>query len=163
MSLANELLDGFPQQIPAGASNTVMYEQKPGYFALHGEPLPTGRAVVVFEPEGIAILRGSPSGPLAPGQLISPVYAPKGGASLAVPTGQLFIRFTEGDTVEAHRAELEQAGFTIAQLLDYAPQAAWLRARSGSIAEALDGVPRLRTLAGVESIEVQLLMQRSHR
>lgn len=163
MSLADELFAGFPQQITAGASKAVVYEQQPGYFALHGEPLPADRALAVFEPEAMALLRGSPAGPLAPEQRISPVYGPKGGGALACPTGQLFIRFADGDTVEAHRSELEQAGFRITAVLDHAPQAAWLRARSGSIAEALAGVSQLETMAGVDHVEPQLLMQRSHR
>lgn len=163
MSLANELFDGFPQQISTGGSTALVVEQKPGYFALHGEPLPREKAVLLFEPERIAVLQGSPSPPLAPTQAISPVYAPKGGESLAVPTGQLFIRFRQGATLSAHRAELEQAGYAIAQELDYAPEAAWLRARSGSIAGALDGVSRLRAIAAVERVEPQLLMQRVHR
>jgi hypothetical protein len=53
----------------------------------------------------------------------------------AVPTGQVFLRFRTGERVTAHRDALEQAGFTIARELDYAPQAAWLLARSGSIPE----------------------------
>jgi hypothetical protein len=163
MSLANELLHRFPQQIPTGASNGVLMEQKPGYFALHGNPLPVDRAVLVFEPEGIAILQGNPPSPLAPKQAISPVYGPKEGGGLAVPTGQVFIRFKESETAAAHRTELEQEGFTIIEELDYAPQAAWLRARSGSIAEALGGVPRLLSMAAVEAVEPQLLMERSQR
>ncbi|WP_216903805.1 hypothetical protein [Synechococcus sp. CCY 9618] len=157
------LPDGFPPQIRAGATKELVYVRQPGYFALHGEPLPTTRAVVVFEAEGIAILRGAPAGPLAPGQQVSPVYAPKDGVSLACPTGRLFIRFREGDTVEAHRVELAQAGFPMAEGLEHAPRAGWLRARSGSIGDALAGVSRLEAMAGVESVEVQLLMQRAYR
>jgi hypothetical protein len=160
VSQANALFDGFPRQISLGGSKALVVEQKPGYLALHGEPLPTAKAVLMFEPERIAVLLGSPSAPLGPTQAISPVYAPKGGESLAIPIGQLFIRFRQGETVAAHRAELEQAGYAIAQELDYAPEAAWLRTRSGSIAEALTGVSRLRAIAAVESVEPQLLMQR---
>ena len=163
MSLANESFVGFPQQISSGGSTALVVEQKPGFFALHGEPLPRAKAVLLFEPERIAVLQGSPSAPLAPTQVLSPVYAQKGGESLAVPTGQLFIRFRQGDTVAAHRAELEQAGYAIAQELGYAPEAAWLRAHSGSIAKALAGVSRLRSIAAVERVEPQLLMQRVHR
>ena len=160
---AHELMDGFPRKIPVGALGGVDYEQKPGYVALHGGRLPAEGAVVVFEPEGIAILRGSPPDGLAPGQVISPVYGPKEGDGLAAPTGQIFIRFREEERAEVHRAALERAGFSITRELDHAPQAAWLRARSGSIAEALGGVSRLRALPGVESVEVQLLMQRQPR
>ncbi len=163
MSPASELFNGFPQRISAGAANGVVYEQMPGYFALHGGSLPTDEAVALFEPEGIAVVRGAPSAPLAPGQAISPVYTPVGGEAPAVPTGQLFIRFREGERVEAHRSALVQAGFSITSTPEYAPQAAWLRARSGSIADALGGVTTLRRLPGVESVEVQLLMVRARR
>ncbi|KEF41523.1 MAG: hypothetical protein ER33_10995 [Cyanobium sp. CACIAM 14] len=163
MALADGLWNGFPRQIPAGGTDGVVYELKPGYCALHGGLLPTDEAVEVFEPEGIAILRGTPPASLATGQVLSPVYGPKIGDGLACPTGQLFIRFRQGERVEAHRAELEQAGFRIAEVLEYAPQAAWLRARSGSLAEALSGVSRLRAIAGVEGVEVQFLRRREHR
>jgi hypothetical protein len=163
MSRAGGLFDGFPQRIAAGAANAVVYEQKPGYFARHGEPLIEEEAEVVFEPEQITIVRGPSATPLAPGQALSPVYAPLGGNSLAVPTGQVFLRFRAGETVAAHREALQQAGFTITRELDVAPQAAWIGASSGSIAEALSGLPRLRAIDGVESVEPQLLMQRAWR
>lgn len=163
MSRADGLFDGFPQRIAAGAANAVVYEQKPGYFARHGEPLIEEEAEVVFEPEEIAIVRGSPATPLAAGQALSPVYAPLGGDSLAVPTGQVFLRLRAGETLATHREALQQAGFTITRELDYAPQGAWICASSGSIAEALSGLSALRSIDGVESVEPQLLMQRARR
>ncbi len=163
MSRADGLFAGFPQRIAAGAPNALVYEQKPGYFARHGEPLGEEEAEVVFEPEQITIVRGAPATPLAPGQALSPVYAPLGGDSLAVPTGQVFLRFRAGETVAAHREALQQAGFTITRELDYAPEGAWICASSGSIAEALSGLSALRSIDGVESVEPQLLMQRAWR
>lgn len=163
MSLSDGPFHRFPRQISVGASNPVIYEQQAGFFALHGDPLPTDRAIQVHASERIAILPGPPPASLAPEQAISPVYAPEGGGSLAVPTGKIFLRVMEEDTVEAHRAEWEGAGYILAERLDYAPQAAWLQARSGGIADALLGVSRLRKIAGVESVEPQLLMQRTQR
>lgn len=163
MSRADGLFAGFPQRIAAGAPNAVVYEQKTGYFARHGEPLGEEAAEVVFEPEQITIARGSPATPLAPGQALSPVYAPLGGDSLAVPTGQVFLRFRAGETAAAHREALQQEGFTITRELDYAPEGAWICASSGSIAEALSGLSALRSIDGVESVEPQLLMQRAWR
>jgi hypothetical protein len=147
MSRADGLFDGFPQRIAAEAGNAVMYEQKPGYFARHGEPLGEEEVEVVFEPEQITIVRGSPATPLAPGQALSPVY----------------LRFRAGETVAAHREALQQAGFSITRELDYAPQGAWICASSGRIAEALSGLSALRSIDGVESVEPQLLMQRAWR
>jgi hypothetical protein len=155
--------DDFPRQILVGAERPVVFEQKPGWYALHGEPLPAAEAVLLFEPEAIAVLPGVPAGPLAAGQSLSPVYAQPGSGALAVPTGQLFIRFRPGESALAHRAALEQAGCRIAAAPDHAPEAAWLRARSGRVADALGCVARLRQLEGVASVEPQLLMGRALR
>jgi hypothetical protein len=155
--------DEFPRQILVGAERPVVFEQKPGWYALHGEPLPAAEAVLLFKPEAIAVLPGVPAGPLATGQSLSPVYAQPGIGALAVPTGQLFIRFRPGESALAHRAALEQAGCRIAAAPDHAPEAAWLRARSGRVADALGCVARLRQLEGVESVEPQLLMGRALR
>lgn len=163
MGQADEGVAAFPPLISASAPQGRVMDLRPGYVALHGEPLPRETALLVFEPEAIAVLAGSPVLPLAPSQILGPVYGPPQGDALAVPTGRVFIRFRPGESATAHRAALEQAGYAIAAELDYAPEAAWLRARSGSLAEALAGVPRLAALSGVASVEPQLLMQRVPR
>jgi hypothetical protein len=156
--------DGFPAEIVVGGSTPVVLAQKAGFFALHGEPPPVSTQVVLrFEPERIAVLSGAPPLPLDPNQSVSPVYAAAGSDALAVPTGQLFVRLRQGVAMAAFRAALEPTGCVIAMELDHAPEAAWLRARSGSIAEALGCVARLRGLAEVENVEAQLLMQRVPR
>lgn len=157
------LFDAFPRQITVGGPVSLLLEQKPGWYAVHGEPLQQANVILLFEPEAIAVLAGTPAGPLAPGQAISPVYAQAGSDELAVPTGAIFLRFRQGDSAAAHRAELEQAGCRIASLPDHAPEAAWLRASSDSIADALGCLGRLRGLPGVESVEPQLLRRRAHR
>ena len=157
------MLNAFPRQIAEGGAGSAPLAQKPGWYALHGEPLPEANVILLFEPEAIAVLAGIPAGPLAPGQAISPVYAQAGSDELAVPTGALFLRVRTGDRANDHGAALEQAGFRIASLPDHAPEAAWLRATSGSLAEALGGLSRLRELPGVESVEPQLLRRRAYR
>lgn len=156
--------EAFPAEIVVGGATTVVLVQQAGVFALHGEHLPVSAQVVLrFEPERISVLSGAPPLPLDPNQSVSPVYAASGRDALAVPTGQLFVRLRQGVAVADVRAELEQTGCVIAKELDHAPEAAWLRARSGSIAEALGCVARLRGLAVVENVEPQLLMQRMAR
>ncbi len=157
------MVDAFPRQIAVGGPGSVLLAQKPGWYALHGEPLPEADVIVLFEPEAIAVLAGAPAGPLAPGQAISPVYAQAGSDELAVPTGAIFLRVRTGDRANDHCAALEQAGFHITQVPDHAPEAAWLRATSGSIADALGCLDRLRELPGVESVEPQLLRRRTLR
>jgi hypothetical protein len=98
----------------------------------------------------------------APGQ-VGPVYTLQPGGAPAVPTGRVFIRFKEGVPVERRLREIEQAGYEVAQRLEYAPHAAWLRARSGEIADALTRIPALEQIADVENVEPQMLMQRANR
>ena len=155
--------DAFPRRILVGLERPVVFEPKPGWYALHGEPLPASEGVLRFEPEAIAVLPGTPAAPLGAGQSLSPVYAQPGTGALAVPTGQIFIRFRPGESALAQRAALEQAGCRIASVPDHAPEAAWLRARRGGLAEALRCVARLRQLEGVLSVEPQLLMARGQR
>jgi hypothetical protein len=160
MGLADDGIAAFPCRIAPSATQGGVMELRPGYVALHGEPLPREMALLVFEPEAIAVLPAPLSFPLAPTQSLGPVYGPPQGDALAVPTGRIFIRFQPGESAAAHRSAIEQAGYAIAAAPDYAPEAAWLVARSGSLAEALAGVFRLAAVPGVASVEPQLLMQR---
>jgi hypothetical protein len=82
---------------------------------------------------------------------------------LAVPTGRVFIRFADDIKAGDREAEIRAAGYEVDQQVDYAPNAAWLRARSGSIADALKGIDALRKVTGVENVEPQMLMQASYR
>ncbi|MEA5443328.1 hypothetical protein [Cyanobium gracile] len=157
------MVDAFPRQITVAGPGSVLLAQKPGWTAVHGEPLPQTNVILLFEPEAIAVLAGPPAGPLATGQAISPVYAQAASDELAVPTGALFLRVRQGERANDHRAALEQLGCRITSLPDHAPEAAWLRASSGSIADALGCLGRLRDLPGVESVEPQLLRRRAHR
>ena len=65
--------------------------------------------------------------------------------------------------LEERRAEIEAAGYEMAQALDYAPHAAWVRARSGRIADALNGLRRLEAIPDVENVEPQMLTPRAAR
>jgi hypothetical protein len=94
---------------------------------------------------------------------IRPVYALEPGGTLAVPTGQVFIRFKEGIQVKERLREIQQAGYDIAQTPGYAPHAAWLRAGSREIADALAGIQALEKIADIENVEPQMLMQRANR
>ena len=94
---------------------------------------------------------------------VGPVYALQPGGAPAVPTGRVFIRFKEGVAVKDRLQEIEQAGYEIAQSIEYAPHAAWLRARSGEIADALTNFQTLERITDVENVEPQMLMQRTKR
>jgi hypothetical protein len=87
---------------------------------------------------------------------VGPVYRRSGG-SLAVPTGRVFVRLGEGESVRTRTSELEAAGFQVEEVPSYAPHAAWVRPASGRIADALGSLDRLRRLPGVEHVEPQLV------
>ncbi|NJN29890.1 MAG: hypothetical protein HC824_05115 [Synechococcales cyanobacterium RM1_1_8] len=48
-------------------------------------------------------------------------------------------------------------------MLDFAPQGAWVRSRSGTTLDSLQQIDQLRSLADVENVEPQMLMERRSR
>jgi hypothetical protein len=163
-----DVFAGFPKQIHVGSRpGTGTYTQTPGYYAIHGEQAgPAARnAAHVFNEGTIAVFKGSPESATvaaAPGKL-SPVYSLAPGGSPAVPTGLIFVRLTEGIPVSKRDDEIKGAGYEIAEGLAYAPNAAWLRARSGKIEDALKGLEALKKIPDVESVEPQMLMESARR
>ncbi|MEH2447826.1 MAG: hypothetical protein V7K18_19215 [Nostoc sp.] len=161
----------YPEQIRVGSGRTaVFYTRKPGYYAIHynqpntvtsgavlqlndGAMSTTGYAYAVFPGEPNQSEQGT----------LSPIYTLQPNGSLAVPTGLVFIRFAEGVDVESQREVINRVGYEIAQSLDYAPHAAWLRAQSGKIADAIAGIPQLEAIPKVENIEPQMLMEKGLR
>ena len=145
----------------------LFYVRVPGYYAAHNlrSDEPTPDAVFVLNDGAIAVFRGEPgkTETISPSAVLSPVYAPETGGPLAVPTGLIFIRFTEGISVEACREDLRRSGYGVAQILAYAPHSAWLHARSGGIAEALKKIHLLEGLSDVENVEPQMLMESPRR
>ncbi|HVF31218.1 MAG TPA: hypothetical protein VNA22_09615 [Pyrinomonadaceae bacterium] len=101
-----------------------------------------------------------PSGTFPSGSAVGPVYAVRPSGAEAIPTGLVFVRFSADVNAADRRAEIEAAGYEIAEVLSYAPEAAWLRATSGDIAEALVDLGKLEKLSGVENVEPQMLMKR---
>jgi hypothetical protein len=89
------------------------------------------------------------------------VYTSLPEGSPAVPTGRVFIRFKDGVKVADRNSDIEDAGYKIAEKIDYAENAAWLSERSGSVAKALAGIEKLESIKGVENVEPQMLMKRA--
>lgn len=85
------------------------------------------------------------------------------GGAVAVPTGRVFVRFSEGTDPETRTAEIECAGFALESVPAYAPHAAWVRPASGETADALNGFGRLRDLPGVERVEPQFESEAARR
>lgn len=162
----------YPQQIRFGTEQSaVLYSRKSGYYAVHYKQPGTVApgAVLQLNDGAIAVFQGEPDESENAIRLASttgtlgPIYTLQADGTLAVPTGLVFIRFVEGVEVESHRSAIKQAGYEIAQSLSYAPQAAWLRAQSGSILDALVGISKLEAIPNVENVEPQMLMERVQR
>lgn len=152
----------YPQQIRVGNQSAVLYNRQLGYYAVHYNQPGTEAlgAVLQLNDGAIAVFQGEPDQPKT--DTLSPIYALQPDGSLAVPTGLVFIRFVEGVDVESHREAIKQAGY-VAQSLSYAPHAAWLRAQSGKILDAIVGISRLEAIPDVENVEPQMLMARVQR
>jgi hypothetical protein len=82
---------------------------------------------------------------------------------VAVPTGQIFLRFKEGVDASTRREEIERAGYEIVQIPPYAPSSAWVRSASGDLAKSLADIEALERLADVENVEPQMLVERTLR
>ncbi|MBD2677336.1 MULTISPECIES: hypothetical protein [Nostoc] len=158
----------YPQQIYVGSNRSaVSYTRHPGYYAIrYNQPDKVAPGAILQLNEGAisttgyayAIFSGEPN--QSEKNPLSPVYTLEPNGSLAVPTGLVFIRFAEGVDVESQHEAINRAGYEIEQSLAYAPQAAWLRPKSGNIADAIAGISRLEAIPNVENVELQMLMER---
>ncbi|MEH2206119.1 MAG: hypothetical protein V7K53_18920 [Nostoc sp.] len=161
----------YPEQIRVGSDGydglrlrtAVSYIRKPGYYAVHyNQPGTVAIGAILRLNDGaIAVFSGEPN--QSEQGILSPVYTLESNASLAVPTGLIFIRFAESVDVESQREVINQAGYEVAQSLSYAPHTAWLRAKSGKIVDAIAGISQLEAIANVKSVEPQMLMERGLR
>ena len=147
---------------PGGAA----FELDEDLVAIHGDaPACTpDNAVATFEDGSIVVLpANAPTRDAAAGGAVGPVYRAAGGGPIAVPTGRVFVRFGEGTRAEDRADELGAAGFAVESVPGYAPQAAWLRARSGRLTDALGDLDAVRGLPGVELVEPQLVAEAARR
>jgi hypothetical protein len=159
-AMAAPFLRNYPQQVQIGSPDPgspegAAYELKADYYALTYDPDSPPPAQAIATIDGIAIFAGEPIDPSA-----TAVYGL--GQAMAVPTGQVFVRFAKGNAAD-RQAAIAAAGYQIAEPLDYAPEAAWLRASSGSTADALTQLAALKGLDNIAAIEPQLVMARSLR
>lgn len=157
-SKINRPLDGFPNSVP-DADGTPLTPQ-PGLYAVLG-PVPSGPVAPLFlwPDDEVAVFAGEASSSPAAERTV-PVYGRGEGVLPAVPTGRVFVRCEEGERLEQHGAELARAGYDLERVSSFAPHAGWVRAASGSVADALAGLSRLQSLAGLVHVEVQWLRPR---
>jgi hypothetical protein len=138
-------IGGFPDRLDGRVDDEERtWVALPGWYAVQGEPH-----------------RGPP--PREPGAQATPVYATSPTASPQVPTGIVSIRFADDLRAEDQRDQLAACGYEIVRVPGYAPHAAWLKASSGSIRDALEGLGRLLALPGVKAVEPELLGERAFK
>ena len=146
---------------------SLRYTKQPGFYAVHG-PLPNNLQTaveLVLEDNTVTICRGEPalSADLPTSLKITPVYALDPHGPLAIPTGQIFLRFTPDVKTDERRGNLADHGYTVVRIPSYAPHTAWVQATNGDIATSLLNIEQLNGLPGLVNVEPQLLMQRKNR
>ncbi len=92
-----------------------------------------------------------------------PVYSSGKGGSVSVPTGLIFVRLSPNLSMNDRARNFADAGYELAKTLSYAPNAGWLRAKSGNVASALANAANLTDVAGVEHVEPQMLTKAAQK
>ena len=159
----------YPHEIRSSTQHpSTIYKRLPDHYAvlrLLPDRSPSKDTVTTMvEGEGvIEVFRGEGDQyqrELSPSEIL-PVYSLQPGGVPFVPTGRVFIRFKDNVRVEKHLLEIDHAGYEVTQKIDYAPHAAWLKVRSGKIADSLKGIQGLEKITDVENVEPQMLTQRT--
>jgi hypothetical protein len=151
-------LEGFPQKLVGMVDGERReWVARPGWCAVCTPGDRTGEPQVTLRKGAPELQRGEPGAETAPAYAVTPQAAP------LAPTGQVFVRFEPGSDAASRAADLAAAGFVIAEVPAYAPHAAWVRAASGSLRDALAGLERLLALPGICAVEPQLVGERRWR
>ncbi len=151
----------YPDTVRHGTAHPdLVYERVAGWHAVRGEGDEEAAATLRdADDRPIVVREGEPPDEAS----ARPVYAPAGGGPPAVPTEVVFVRFADGTDATARQQDLEDIGYEIVDVPVYAPNAAWIRAASGEPADALAHIERLETLAGVENVEPNFLVEAQRR
>ena len=158
----------YPPELRSGtADGSVTYELRRDRYALHhnepDEP-PFGNAEIVLrEDDRLIEIFSADTAPAMTKASLGPVYSKVPSGGLAVPTGLVFVRFRSGVSAAGKKRNIELAGYGIARLIEYAPEAVWLKHRSDDIAAALTYIPALQNIRDIENVEPQMLMQRANK
>ena len=171
MASRQDSFPNFPREIQSRTpQRRTAYQLSSDYYALldSGDDSQAAEGVVANLNDGdhtIEVFRGSLTARRrgAVRGEVRPVYTLQPGGLPVVPTGQVFISFRDGIVASDRRPEIERAGYVIARSLDYAPQAAWLKARSGKVEDALTGISALEQIEDLVTIEPQMLIQKMNR
>jgi hypothetical protein len=154
MSLDREFPDVI--RVRDARGETAEFARVKDLTAVHTAPqdMPAG-ATLLLEDGSIGVFSSASRRPEG-----GPVYQPIGqtsAATIAVPTGRVFVRLTGETSIATRAADITKAGYLIEEQLAYAPNSAWVRAADGTIASALRQLDSLGSLPGVERVEPQLI------
>jgi len=163
-----DVLSAFPHTLHASTTQPKrLYRRQPELIAIHAriEPPPGWPVVLTLDDPPIVICRGDARA--LPRRLLeatlTPVYALTPRGAPAVPTGLVLVRFREGIAAAACADVVARQGFTIHDVLPYAPSAAWVRAASGGIPASLRGIAALESLPDVVNVEPQMVKRSARR
>lgn len=154
-------LISYPAKIAVSKEKSdKFYVRLPDYVAVHHEPNTLKPEAVTTIGEEISVLRADPASiqDSRPDEQLTPVYALGGGERYAVPTGLVFVLLDEGTEIGQCEQQIRNAGYEVVRRLEYAPNSAWLRSRSGEIDEALNGLKKLDAIPQIKNVEPQMLM-----
>src|SRR5688572_592190 len=150
----------YPAQLEVRSSEGAVarYQLAPEFYASpSGQSAAASDRPVAQLDENIAVFEGSaPKGDAAADNVL-PVYRAQPSGAFAIPTGRVWVRFAEGVEATQQREAMAKLGFSIEESPSWAPQAAWVRASSGKIADTLAATARLSALPKVEQVEPQIL------
>lgn len=145
-------LAAYPERLQFDPGTKPSYTLCRDRYALGGDPKHGAEILLEFGSPKQFVVRG----PAPDDPRVSAVYSDDAG-ELVLPTGRVFVRFAAAVRPLERTDELNALGLAIEKIPGYAPNAAWLRARSGAIPDGLSALGALRKLPGVEHVEAELL------
>jgi hypothetical protein len=159
-----ERFASYPRRISAVLEHPEsVYTMVDGYFAVRG-PLTSHHplSLVATLEDDLALYRGTPPDAVLSDQRLTviPVYALSSDGPLAVPTGNIFLRYEESVDITTQREAIERAGYALPDALPYAPYSGWVRRSDGRIDEALAHMDALFRLPGIANVEPQMVSKR---
>jgi hypothetical protein len=145
-------------EVPSSDGPSAHYRLAPDFHARHSSGPQSSVAKFVQKlDEHFAVFQGPPPSSEAAAGTVLPVYRAEPSGAFAIPTGRVWVRFKEGIDAAAKHAAMAKAGFHLEESPAWAKHAAWLRAGSGKVADALNAAHRLVALGDVEHVEPQML------
>lgn len=152
----------FPESIPlAKEAGNHRYLKSDSMYAVFGESRDSDKILFSFEKPKAVVCSGVPNDSPDPSteSSLAPVYQVDGQGPPSIPTGEILVRVASDRKITEIQSKLEELGYTLKNVLSYAPHACLVQATSGKIEDALSGLKNLFGMPGVEHVEPQMLSQ----